>query len=104
MVNLPDKFGDVGHETPEVGPLEDAIDAVLAMRLALFREQLPNIEMLDEFHADAAAARERINAHMGELQRIRDEVRQELLDRAEIREKREHERETDAVLRPDGQC
>lgn len=52
-------------------------------------------DWLDVAYADAAEAREELNRHMGRLQR---------LQQANMREGYEHERETDPILRPDGQC
>lgn len=87
----------------DAGPLEDAVGATIAMRRSLHGAEPYPVEILEELYKDAAAAREVCNAHMGELQRWIGE-RKDLLARAEQREGREHERETDPILRPDGRC
>lgn len=88
---------------PRQGPLEALVRREIAKGEQYQLSGECESGILENAYDDAVASRESLNAHMGRLQRAIAE-RKELLARAERREGREHERETDPILRPDGQC
>jgi hypothetical protein len=78
------------------GPLESTVREMIADKETYQLSGEASSGTLDLGYNDAAAAREALNTHMGRLQLVRAE-RDDRLQRAEIREGREHEAETDPL-------
>lgn len=85
------------------GPLERLVKREVAkVETHQLRTDAP-ADVLHRAYADAAEAREELNRHMGRLQRRKEEdgIR---AAQAAAGDKHRFERETDPILRPDGQC